>query len=417
MKDEHKLKRKETRLATKEARKGKLCKVYELKFDYSHLSKEKTKHLDRLFLEAKWIYNDILSSEDIFNYDSKVSQVNIKNKDGELESRDITNLSSQMKQGLVDRTKSSMLSLSSNKRKGKSVGKLKFKSQVSSIPLKQFNITYKILNNKYIRLQGFKRSFKVLGLNQIPENVEYANANLIKKNNNFYLKVTCFVSNIEKKVTNNVIGFDFGIKDDLIDSYGNTYNFKFSESKNTKKLSKKLHKAKLGSNNRFKIKQKLQKSYAKTTNQKKDVKNKFINFLTTNFDTICIQDEMIYAWAKSKMKGWGRKIQHSIRGGILSDLKEKSETVLIERSFPSTQLCPNCGTLNKHSIDKRMYNCSCGYSSDRDTHSAKNILKKGLIDIGTERINMPAELKSDLLEFLQKNFNKHFAMKQEAQVL
>lgn len=92
------------------------------------------------------------------------------------------------------------------------------------------------------------------------------------------------------------------------------------------------------------------------------------------------------------MKGFGRRIQFGISGGIISDLKKKSETVLVLRNFPSTQLCPCCGLLNKIGLDERIYFCDCGYQEDRDIHSAKNILNQGLKQIGRESINqMPSE--------------------------
>ncbi len=61
-----------TRKLTKERRKNQICKTYEVKFDYSHLSKEKLNYLNRLFLEAKWLYNYQLSQEDVFNVDFKL---------------------------------------------------------------------------------------------------------------------------------------------------------------------------------------------------------------------------------------------------------------------------------------------------------------------------------------------------------
>jgi len=81
-------------------------------------------------------------------------------------------------------------------------------------------------------------------------------------------------------------------------------------------------------------------------------------------------------------------------GGIISDLKRKLETLVIDKYFPSTQLCPVCGALNKHSLDQRVYVCSCGYSEDRDIHAARNILNEGLKLSMEYRKIMPVEKKS-----------------------
>jgi len=399
---------------TKEKRKSQVCKVYELKFDMSHLSKEKSIYLKQLFLEAKWLYNSILSSTDIFKFDLKNKKIVVLDKDKNQIEKELRVVSSQMRQAIYQKVCYSIKSLSTKKKKGKAkeVGKLKFKSQLNSIVLNQSGVTYRIENEKYIFIQGFKKHFKIKGFNQIPKNVEFANSTLTRKCGNYYLKVTCFLPKEEKIRTVKSIGLDFGIKDSVIDSAGNKYLFQFPESKQLKKVSKKLNKAKLGSSNRYKIKNKLSKQYEKITNKKKDCKNKFVSKLVKENDVICIQDEMIHNWHKSKMRGFGRRIQFGISGGIISDLKKKSETVVIPRNFPSTQLCPCCGSLNKIGLEERIYFCSCGYSEDRDIHSAKNILNQGLKQIDRESINTMLSEKNPLFDSFW--IKQDFSMTKEA---
>lgn len=52
---------------TRERRKSQICKQYEIKIDKSHLSESTTKHLEGLFLEAKWFYNSVIASESFFD--------------------------------------------------------------------------------------------------------------------------------------------------------------------------------------------------------------------------------------------------------------------------------------------------------------------------------------------------------------
>jgi transposase len=401
---------------TKEKRKSQVCKVYELKFDKSHLSKEKLVYLNQLFLEAKWLYNSILSSEDIFKFDVKNKKVIVMDKDKNKIEKELKVLSSQMRQAVHQKINYAVKALSAKKKKGKQkeVGRLKFKSQINSIVLNQFGITYRIENEKYVLIQGFKKHFKVLGFKQIPKNAEFANATLVRKCGEYYLKLTCFLPRERKKVVNKSIGLDFGIKDSVITSEGEKYFFNFPETKQLKKESRKMNRKVKGSSNRYKQKFKLQKEYNKISNKKKDCKNKFVSKLVNNNDVVVIQKEQIHNWAKSKMKGFGRRIQHSIMGGIISDLSKKSETVIIDRFFPSTKLCPECGCLNKIGLSDRLYVCGCGYIQDRDTHSAINILNQGLKQIGMGHINtMPVENKTsasfDLLKVVSYD-----SMKQEA---
>lgn len=384
---------KQTRQRTREKRKSQDCRIFEVKVDKSHLSKEKLYHLKMLFIEAKWLYNYQLSLEDVFSLSYKMKEVEVLNREGQKERREIRYLSAQMRQKLVKRMQQNILNLSKAKKRGLKVGKLKFKNQVNSIPLVQFGITHRIeKNKKYMKIQGLKKHIKINGLDQIPEDADIANANLISRNRDYYLQITCFVPKEERVETGKSIGLDFGIKDNVVDSDGNKFNFQFPESESLKKVSRKLNRKKKGSKNRYKQKGLLNKQYEKLTNKKKDAKNKLVSKLVKENDLIVIQDESIAAWKSSKMRGFGRRVHHSIMGGIISDLKRKSETLVVDKHFPSTQLCPVCGKLNKHSLDRRIYSCSCGYSEDRDIHAARNILNEGIKQFGREPIKtMPVE--------------------------
>ena len=73
-----------------------------------------------------------------------------------------------MKQGVIDRALDNIKGLHELKNKGFPVGRLKYKHKVSSIPLKQYNITYRIIDNNYIKIQGIKQHIRVYGLSIIP---------------------------------------------------------------------------------------------------------------------------------------------------------------------------------------------------------------------------------------------------------
>jgi len=304
MKPEFKELRKQSILDTKEKRKNQTCKVFEIKFDDSHLSLEKKEYLKRLFLEAKWFYNNILNSEDIFKFNDKVKTVFVLNKDKEQEERELKFLTAQMKQSFKDRTIGSIKALSTKKKNGKQseVGKLKFKSRINSIPLKQCGVTYRIENEKYIFIQGFKKHFKVSGLKQIPEEAEFANATLIRKASGYYIKITCFVPKLKKIKVNKNIGLDFGIKDSVITSNGDKYFFNFPETKRIKEISRKFNKTKKGDNTKKRktAYTQLQIAYEKNNNKKKDCRNKFVSKLINENDIVVIQDEQFIIGQKVK---------------------------------------------------------------------------------------------------------------------
>lgn len=52
-------------------------------------------------------------------------------------------------------------------------------------------------------------------------------------------------------------------------------------------------------------------------------------------------------------------------------------TVVFVNPARTSQLCPNCGTVRKKTLDERWHSCECGCELDRDTASAKVILDVG----------------------------------------
>jgi len=362
---------------TKLRRVNQTCKVYTLKIDFSKVSRKNRKHLSTLFYEAKWLYNSILASENIKNYDTKIQQVDIKVKD-EFQPRSLKFISSQMKQAVRDRTFQNILNLSKAKKKGIRVGKLKFKSFVNCIPLKQNRVTYAIdRKNKAVKIQGIRRKLKVLGIEQIPQNAEFANANLIQSPSGFFIKVTTYVPKVEKVIPNKIVGIDMGCQTQLTLSNGAKLEFEVPIPKQLKRLDRKIMKKKRKrSNNKLKDQAKRRKVYEKLNNKKADIRNKIVSTIAKNYKYVCVQDENIKGWQAS---GHGKKIQNTGIGGILRDLKNKSHTsILVDKFFPSTQHCPICGCKTKHEQWQRTFVCSvCGYTEDRDYKSAICIEEDG----------------------------------------
>jgi len=398
------------------------CKVFELKICSNKLNRTQKEHLNRLFLETKWMYNSILSSEDIFKFNHKIKSVQILNKDKKSEKRELKLLPAQVKQELVKRTKTSIKSLSTKKKKGRSdqVGRLKFKSEINSIPLTQYGITYKLhFNTSNIKLAGLKGTLKVKGLNQIKvdkkvkglnqikvDKMEIANATLVRKPSGYYLKVTTFsIPKINE--SKEVVGIDFGIKDDLVLSNGIKFKTKLPVSKGIKLAHRRFSKKIKGSKNHWKAKIRIRKKYEKYNNVKKDATNKIVSHIKNNYSHIGIQDENIKGWHSGL---FGKQVQQSILGGIIAKVKKLQSTSIVDRYFPSTKLCNKCGTLNKITLSDRVYRCDCGYSKDRDIHSGMNILIESLNKlIPTGRRDFkPVEFNTSAIEKLKLGLSNSF---------
>lgn len=63
--------------ATREKRKTQRAMVFIMKINTGKLTHQQRKLLSRVFLEAKWLRNDIISSHDVFKYNPAVSKVKV----------------------------------------------------------------------------------------------------------------------------------------------------------------------------------------------------------------------------------------------------------------------------------------------------------------------------------------------------
>lgn len=90
-------------------------------------------------------------------------------------------------------------------------------------------------------------------------------------------------------------------------------------------------------------------------------------------------------------------------GGIISDIKRMPQTVIVDRYFASTKICPVCGSINKLSLSDRIFKCSCGYEEDRDIKSAKIILLEAINKVGEHNLNLQEGFVNGLLHSSRLN--------------
>jgi putative transposase len=395
---------KATLKATKARRKHQRCRVFEVKLDSSHLNKHTQEHLQRLFLEAKWLYNHILSQPNVFAIDYKLSEVPVKVKDV-FKLRKLIYLSSHMRQSLIRRTIDNIKGLARLRAKGHKIGALKYKSHVKSIPLKQYGNTYRILNDKYLKIQGISQHLRVNGFAQIPPGSELANATLIQRHGDYFVAITTYQTEIKTTSPVKTVGIDFGIKTQLTLSDGIAIQYAIPISNKLRKLHQKLSRCQFRSQNWYKTKRQLEKSYAKLSNIKKDIKHKLVYYLQENYGVVCYQDENVKAWQRI----WGRKIVSTAIGGIIRTLEVKVHTpIKVDRFFPSTKTCSRCANIREIGLDERIYSCPvCGLLMDRDHNSSVNLEQEGLTKlVPTGRRDVkPVETESStaaLLEYLKR---------------
>ena len=403
--------------ATRLKRKSQICKTFKFKIAKNRLKPEDISKLKMMFVEAKWIYNYLLSKSqeiDIFdivhNY-KHLNKVTHLDKDGlEVESN-ISHILSSVKQELMQQISTQIKALSILKKKGYKIGQLKFKSDFHSIKLKQYGVTHSLKGNK-IKIQGIKKHLPLLGLKQIKQyqNLEITTANIIKEVDDYYVCLTCYIDKVDciKNYKNDIIGIDLGIASNLTLSNGEKISCYVEESERVKKLQARIARSKKGSNNRYKLRKKLEYAYIRNNNRKNDLANKIVSRLTKENRIIVIQDDNLNDM-KDGNGGTDRAkvIQHSILGRVKSKLKNKYNVVWLDRWCPTTQYCVKCGTKTKLDLKERTFVCkNCGDTEDRDIHAANNMIYFFLEYAKSKDINTSQELAGVLTTIKWNDLSK-----------
>ena len=237
------------------------------------------------------------------------------------------------------------------------------------------NVKFKC-NKKYAEyLQKHKQNIKQATLSKLPCG-------------EFYLSILVDGSLTHKGLqdTDNAVAIDLGIKDFVITSDGEVFDnlhFKKSQSNKIKRLQRQLSRKQKGSNNRNKARIRLAKTYKKINDKKQYYLHQVSNTLINENQVICME----YLNVKGMLKN--HKLADSIQEMNFGEFKRILEykakwynrkIVYVDRFYPSSKTCHNCGYINKQlKLNNRQWVCpQCGEVIERDYNAALNILDEGL---------------------------------------
>lgn len=380
----------ETLKATKAKRKTQVCKVREMKIIKNKLSKEQAEHLRLLFLEAKWFYNYMLANPSMRNdIGAKRKSVLVKLPDGTFEERELKHISAQMKQSIASGINQSIKTLAKLRDKGiQQPGALKFKSQLTTIELKQYGGTHRIdreLNKVFI--QGLKKGLKVKGLEQLDEleatygDIDIASAKIIDRPDGIFFKIVCYVID-NKEREEECVGIDMGLGKHISMSNNLAFRFRLDETKKLISIQQKLSRKKGAlkgekkSNNFKKVRKELNKEHQKIVNKRTNAINHIVSLIDL-YQFVACQDEQIAGWSKENRTERNKEIYHTGMGAIKSRLKslESSRVDVLNKYLATTKTCSGCGNIQPMPEQERVYHCkACGLEIDRDKNSTLDMI-------------------------------------------
>jgi putative transposase len=182
------------------------------------------------------------------------------------------------------------------------------------------------------------------------------------------------------------IGLDMGITSLIATSNGdkiaNPKHFKQLRKK-LRRIQKALSRKQKGSNNRHKASRVVAKVHAQITDARKDFLHKLTTQLVRENQTIVVEDLAIKNMVKNHKLALA--VFDASWGELIRQLAYKCEwygreLIKIDRWFPSSKRCGNCGHIvDKMPLNIREWECpKCGANHDRDINAAHNILAAGL---------------------------------------
>jgi putative transposase len=387
----------ETRKVTQARRKVLKLSQYECKVQHNKLSSGQERELTLMFREAKWCYNAIVTSPDVFKFDTKIKSVGVHLKSGIIQVRAFKVLCAQMKQDLQNQAKSAIKTLSTLKKRGKKVGALRPVRALNSIPLRQYGVTYRVVGTNGLKVAGITGKLRVNGMSRIPPDVEWANARLVRRPTGLFVIFTVY-ENKTAPCPASILGCDLGVKTGLTFSNGIEVDTAIPVSENIKRACRKVSRTLLKSKRRLQARSRLQKVCHHHKERVKDTRNKIL-YITRGY-AVAIQDDNVAGWQRL----WGAKVQSNGVGAIKQGWKKNPSSIIIDRFVRTTRVCRECGLLLHLELTDRVINClGCGHVEPRDVSSARAIGMIAAQTLPVERRLMPLETKPStrMLQYLQ----------------
>ena len=309
--------------------------------------------------------------------------------------KDLETVYSKTLQYEVVRLFTNLAALEEMKKRGRKVGKPRFKSERHFRSFTYNQSGFKLIpkNDKFgllhlskigdipIRLhRPIVGEIKQVTIKHMPSGKWYA-----------YIIVDNGSSDFELLDIEIAVGLDVGLTSYIVDSDGheveNPRHLK-QALKKVRKEQRRLSKKQKGSKNWEKQRIIVARQYERVLNQRNDFQHKVSREYVNNYDLIVT--EKLQPGNMVKNRRMARSISDAAWSGLNKKLAYKAENAgkLYVQVDPrnTSQMCSGCGKLVPKTLKDREHCCqSCGLVLSRDLNASINILKRGIEKVRSER--------------------------------
>ena len=232
---------------------------------------------------------------------------------------------------------------------------------------------------------------------QLPMNVKYMNPRVSYDNKYWYLSVSYEQEFTQPELTDEVIGIDLGIKALAVCSNGVEFK-NINKTAKVRKIEKRLRRLQRSVSRKYdmnkegnryvktcniiKIEKQIQLLHRRLSNIRNNHLHQTTNTIVRAKPSKVVMEDLN---VKSMMKNCN--LAKAISQQKFYEFKRQMEYkcdkygikfIQVDRFFPSSKLCSNCGQINKDlKISDRVYHCDCGLHIDRDLNASINLANYG----------------------------------------